>query len=183
MGEILAVNPAMTTLLRVALIAMTLCAMPCVAQTGTVTFYTPGTSAKNVAAGILPRSEQPFTGWLFDGRQRLVHVRPNRFITFHLASGEHSITVPYHSKQPGKEPLVIHVESGGKSCYRLSAKMTNLELIPWSWLNSQIEEVPCEQAQREAAHMKAIELKRVDPSVRAELDSATTFAAGSPSQQ
>src|SRR5271155_144296 len=65
---------AMTTLFRVALIA-TLSATRCFAQTGTVTFYAPGISAKSVAASLLPKSRQPFSGWLFDGRQRLVHVR------------------------------------------------------------------------------------------------------------
>ena len=60
--------------------------------------------------------------------------------------------------------------------------MTNFELIPLERLNSQIEEVPCQQAQREAAHMKPIEIKRVDPSVRIELDPVTTFPSESLSQ-
>jgi hypothetical protein len=80
--DILASVPAMTTVLRVALIA-TLFATRCLAQTGAVTFYTPGNSAKGVAASLLPRSQQPFTGWLFDGPQRLVHVRPGRFMKPH----------------------------------------------------------------------------------------------------
>ncbi len=40
---------------------------------------------------------------------------------------------------------------------------------------NQIEEVPCRQAQREAAHLKPIESKRVSTAVRSELDPATTF--------
>lgn len=168
----------MNTLLRVALIA-TLSVTPCLAQTGTVTFYTPGNSAKSTAAGLLPRSQQPFTGWLFDGPQRLAHVRSGRFMTFHLDPGAHSFTVPWHSTRPGKEPLVINVQGGGQYCVRLYAKMTNFEVIPFQWLNSQIEEFPCQQAQREAAHMKPIEIKRVDPAVRAELDPATTFPSDS----
>jgi len=173
----------MTTALRLALIAMMLSLIPCFAQTGTVTFYTPGNSAKSVAAGLLPRSQQPFTGWLFDGQQRLAHVRPNRFMTFHLRPGEHVITIPWHSTRPGKEPFVINIESGGHYCFRLHAKMTNFEVIPIAWLNSQIEEVPCQQAQREAAHMKAIDIKRVDPAVRTELDPTTNFPSDGLSQQ
>ena len=171
----------MTTLVRIALIA-TLAATRCLAQTGNVTFYTPSNSAKSVAAGLLPRSQQPFTGWLFDGPQPLAHLRPGRFMTFHLNPGSHSFTVPWHSTRPGKEPLVINVEGGGQYCIRLYTKMTNFEVLPYERLNSQIEEVSCKQAQREAAHMKPIEIKRVDPAVRAELDPATTFPSESQSK-
>ena len=171
----------MKTLLRVALIAM-LSISSCLAQTGTVTFYTPGNSVKSVSAGLLPRSQQPFTGWLFDGTQRLAHVSPGRFMTFHLDPGAHTFTVPWHSTKPGKDQLLINVKGGGQYCVRLYAIMTNFELIPLERLNSQIEEVPCQQAQREAAHMKPIEIKRVDPSVRIELDPVTTFPSESLSQ-
>jgi hypothetical protein len=51
----------MNTLLRVALIAA-LSATCCLAQTGTVAFFTPGISAKSEAAVFLPKSQQPFTG-------------------------------------------------------------------------------------------------------------------------
>ena len=172
---------AMTILFRIALIT-SLSAACCFAQTGTLTFYTPGNSAKSVAAGLLPRSQQPFTGWLFDGTQRVAHVSPGRFITLHLSPGAHSLTVPWHSSRPGKEPLVINVESGGQYCVRLYAKMTNFEVIPYERLNSQIEEVPCQQAQRESAHMKPIEIKRVDSAVRPELDPATAFPIETQSQ-
>jgi hypothetical protein len=168
----------MKTFLRLALGAI-LSVTPCLAQTGTVTFYTPANSVKSATAGLLPRSQQPFTGWLFDGPQRLAHVRSGRFITFHLAPGAHAFTVPWHSTRPGKDTLVINVEDGGQHCVRLSARMTNFELIPYERLNSQIEEVPCQQAQNEAAHLKAIDIKRVDPAVRGELDSAATFAGDS----
>jgi len=172
----------MTTVFRIALIA-TLFATRCLAQTGTVTFYTPGVSAKNVAAAsFIPKSQQPFTGWLFDGPQRLAHMRPGRFMTFHLNPGAHSFTVPYHSTRPGKEPLVINVEGGGRYCVRLYAKLINFVVIPYDHLNSQIEEVPCQLAPSEAAHMKPIEIKRVDPAVRAELAPTATFPNESQSQ-
>lgn len=172
----------MVTFLRLALIAMLLPVAHCLAQTSTVTFYTPSNTVKSTAAGLLPRSRQPFTGWLFDGPQPLAHFRPGRFITLHLAPGVHSITVPWHSTRPGKEPLVLKLESGGQYCFRLDATMTNLELIPYDRLNSQMEEVPCRQAQSEIAHMKALEIKRVDPAVRAELDPATSFSIKSQPQ-
>jgi hypothetical protein len=85
----------MKILLRVALIA-TLSVASCLAQTGTVTFYSPGASLKSEAAVFLPKSQQPFGGlqggWLFDGPQRLARVRMGRFVTFHLNPGEHSFT-------------------------------------------------------------------------------------------
>ncbi len=171
----------MTTLFRFALIASISVAC-CFAQTGTVTFYTPGNSAKSAAAGLLPKSQQPFTGWLFDGPREVAHIRPGRFMILHLKPGAHSFTVPWHASQPGKEPLVINVESGGQYCVRLYAKMTNFEAIPYGRLNSQIEEVPCQQAQRESTHMKPIEMKRVDPAVRSEFDPATSFPSVTPTQ-
>jgi hypothetical protein len=164
----------MNTLFCAALIA-TFSVTPCLAQSGTVTFYTPGNSVKSVTAGLLPKSQQPFTGWLFDGPQPLAHVSSGRFMTFHLTAGSHSFTVPWHSKRPGKEPLVINVKEGGQHCVRLYATMTNYEVIPFQRLNSQIEEVSCQEAQREAANLKPIEIKRVDPTARAELDPTTTF--------
>jgi hypothetical protein len=164
----------MTRLFRIALIAI-LSVASCLAQTGTVTLYTPGNSAKSVAKSLLPSSQQPFTGWLFDGSQRMARVRPGRFMTFHLNPGAHSFTVPWHSTAPGKDKVVINVEEGSQYCVRLYTKMTNFEVIPYEKVNSQIEQVSCQQAQREAAHMKPIEIKQIDPAVRAELDPATTF--------
>lgn len=78
---------------------------------------------------------------------------------------------------------MINVKGGGQYCVRLYAKMTNLEVFPFQWLNSQIEELPCQQAQRDAAHMKPIDIKRVDPAVRAELDPTTTFPSDTQLQQ
>ncbi len=165
----------MKTFLRVALIA-TLSATCCLAQTGTITFYSQGISAKSEASVFLPKSEQPFGGlqggWLFDGPQRLARIRMGRFATFHLSPGEHSFT-DAGPTGPSKKPLVIKIKDGGQYCVRLFARMINLEIYG-QWDN-QIEEVPCQRAQREAAHLKPIEIKRVDPAVRAELDSATTF--------
>jgi hypothetical protein len=169
------ISSDMKTLLRIALIAI-LSVASCLAQTGTVTFYSSGASAKNVATAFVPKSEQPFGGlqggWLFDGPQRLARVRMGRFVTFHLNPGQHSFT-DAGPTGPSKKPLVIDVKDGGQYCIRLYAKMVNLGVYA-QWEN-QIEEVPCQRAQREAAHLKPVEIKRVDPAVRAELYPATTF--------
>ena len=173
----------MTLPLRIALIAA-LSVTYCLAQTGAVTFYSRSISAKNVATEFLPKSEQPFGGlqggWLFDGPQRLARVRMGRFVTFHLSPGEHSFT-DAGPTGPSKKPLVINVKDGGQYCVRLFAKMINLGLLA-SWDN-QIEEVPCQRAQREAAHLKPIEFKQVDPAVRTELDPRMTFPSESQSQR
>ncbi|MGB6975550.1 MAG: hypothetical protein WBD67_12785 [Terracidiphilus sp.] len=165
----------MTSLLRFALIAI-LSATSCLAQTGTVTFYSQGLSAKNAATAFLPKSEKPFGGmqggWLFDGTQRLARIRAGRFVIFHLNPGEHSFT-DVGPTGPSKKSLVINVREGGHYCVRLFAKMMNLWVYA-QWEN-RIEEVPCERAQREAAHLKPIEIKRVDPAARAEFDPATVF--------
>ncbi|HEV2214022.1 MAG TPA: hypothetical protein VGR64_01955 [Terracidiphilus sp.] len=165
----------MTPILRFALITM-LSATSCLGQTGTVTFYSRGLSAKNAATAFFPKSEQPFGGmrggWLFDGAQRLARIRAGRFAIFHLNPGEHTFA-DEGPAGPSKKPLVINVREGGHYCVRLFSKMMNLEVYA-QW-EDQIEEVPCQQAQREAAHLKPIEIKRVEPAVRSELDPARTI--------
>jgi len=163
----------MRTFWRWAVLPTILSAATCAAQTGTVTFYTPGNTLKSETASLLPKSEQPFTGWLFDGEQRLAHVQRGRFVTFRLAPGEHTFTVPWHPKKPGIDKLVIELAASEQHCVRLYAKMTNFEVVPYARLNSQIEEVPCGQVPAE--HLKSIDLKRVDPAVRSELDTAASF--------
>jgi hypothetical protein len=168
----------MNTFPRFALIAA-LTATGCLAQTGAVTFYSGGITAKTEAEVFLPVSRPPFSGWLLDGPQRLANIRHGRFATFHFNPGEHSFTVLGPS-EPGKDPLVINVKEGGQTCVRLSARMIYLGVYA-RWDN-RIEEVPCQRARREAAHLKPLEIKRVDPASRAELDSATTFPGESQSQ-
>jgi hypothetical protein len=165
----------MTSPLRYALVAV-FSVTCCAAQTATVTFYSPGASVKNVATEFLPKSEQPFGGlqggWIFDGPQRLARVRMGRFVTFHLIPGEHYFT-DAGPTGPSKKPLVINAEDGGQYCVRLFAKMINLGIYG-KWEN-EIEEVPCQQAQRETARLKPVEIKRVAPAVSAEFDSKSTF--------
>jgi hypothetical protein len=169
-------------ILRVALIAV-LSALCCPAQSGTVTFYSQSLSAKIEVASILPKNEQPFGGlqggWVFDGSQRLARIRMGRFVIFHLVPGEHSFADESFTGR-SKKPLVIDVKDGGQYCVRLFAKVINLEVYG-QWDN-QIEEVPCQQAQREAVHLKPLGIKRVDPAARAELDPATTFPVENQSQ-
>lgn len=164
----------MTTSCRCVLFSMILFAAACTAQTGTVTFYTPGNTVKSETASLLPRSQQPFTGWIFDGQQRLAHVQRGRFMTFQLAPGAHTFTAPWHPKKPGIDKAVIELVAGEQHCLRLYAKMTNFEVLPYARLNSQIEEIPCGQVP-EAGRLKPIDPRRVDPAVRGELDSATVF--------
>lgn len=165
----------MKTLLRFVLIAA-LSAPCCLAQTGTVTFYSRSITTKSEAAVFLPKSEPPFGGlqggWVLDGPQRLARVRTGRFVTFHFSPGEHSFT-DAGPTGASKKPLVINVKDGGQYCVRLFAKMINLGVYG-QWDN-QIEEVPCQQAQREAAHLKPLDIKRVDPAVRPQFDSQKTF--------
>ena len=168
----------MSIFIRVALFAI-LFETSCLAQKGAVTFYSPGISLKSEAAGMLPKSQQPFDGRLFDGTQELAQFRHGRFAVFHLDPGAHSFNLR-GPEGSDAGPLVINVENGGHYCVRLSARMTNL--AGFYLEKNQIEVVPCQQAQREAAHLKAIETKRVSPAVRGDLDQATSFPHDSSTQ-
>lgn len=165
-------------ILRLATFMLFVVAMPCLAQTGTgkVTFYSIGLSAKEqLKVSVVPVGTIPFTGWLFDGDQKMAHAQRGRFMTFVLSTGEHRFTVPYHSSGPGKEPFPLTIRDGGHYCIRLSAKYKSALVVPVMWGNSQIEQVPCEQALNEAGSYKRIDIKRVDPSVRQKLEQSSSF--------
>lgn len=159
------------------LLAFVAVEVPCFAQTGTVTFYSIRLSAKQeVKAAVVPVGTVPFTGWIFDGNQRLAHAQGGRFMSFHLAAGEHLFTVPYHSNHPGKTTLHLKIEANDHYCVRLSAKyISGSLLVPVAYVDSQIEEVSCQQALKEAGNFKPIDTKRIDPAVRTELESSTSF--------
>lgn len=128
---------------------------------------------------ILPKSQQPFGGWLLDGAQRLAQFRHGRFASFHLRPGAHSFTVEGPTG-PGKQPLVLNVQDGGHYCVRLYARMINAWVYA-RWDNK-IEEVPCRKAQVDAAHLEPVDIKRVDAGVRAEFDPAIKFPKDGESQ-
>jgi hypothetical protein len=167
-------NLRISHLLPLALIAA---ATPCFAQTGTVTFYSIGLSVKEaVKDSVIPVGTVPFTGWLFDGDQRLAHVQGGHLMSFRVTAGEHQFTVPYHSNRHGKTVLHLKVESGGNYCVRLYAKYVSATaLVPVMYVDSQIEQVSCQQASTEAGSYKPIDIKQVDPAVRAELENSPSF--------
>ena len=165
----------MLVLRQLTFAAITL-AVPCFAQTGTVMFYSISLSTlKQVKVATTPIGTVPFTGWLFDGSQRLAHASAGRFMTFHLAAGQHSFTVPYSSCGPGKTALLLQIESGGHYCVRLSASDVNPIVVPIAYVDSKIEQVPCGQASQEAKKYKRIDVKRVDVTARNMLDASPTF--------
>lgn len=162
-------------------LALIAVATPCIAQTGTVTFYSIGLSTKQVVKDtVVPVGTMPFTGWLFDSDQRLAHVQVGRFMSFHLATGEHQFTVPYHSDRPGKKSVLhLKVEPGGHYCVRLYAKYVSASLLaPVAYVDSQIEQVSCQQAVKEAGSYNPIDLKRVDAAVRTKLEDSPSFPMG-----
>ncbi len=102
-------------------------------------------------------------------------------MSFQLPAGPHDFTVPYKSKGPGKklcqpmDCLHVDVETGGHYCVRLSAKDTNMIVVPIMFLDSRIERVSCQEAVQEAGEFKRIDLNRVEPALRPELDASPKF--------
>jgi hypothetical protein len=161
-------------LLTVALIALSL---PCRAQTGTVSFYSiqPG-AGQQIVDELIPFGKAPFAGLLYDDNQRMAHARGERFMTFRLLVGEHQLSASYHSLAPGDPAVHLKVEDGGHYCVRLSANYRSGSIvIPLAVLHSVIEQVPCDQASKEAWRYKPLELKRIDANVRTKLVSSQTF--------
>jgi hypothetical protein len=151
--------------------------MPCFAQTGTVTFYfaQPG-FGQEVADGVLPVGKVPFTGFLYDGSQRMAHARGGRFVIFRLPAGEHQFSASYRSLDPGDPAVHLDIKDSGSYCVRLSATYkSGSPIIPFGVTHSVIKQVPCDQALKEAGKYKPLELKRIDPAARVKLVSSRTF--------
>jgi hypothetical protein len=155
---------------------------PAAAQTGTVTFYSINLSAgQQVKVALTPVGTVAFTGWLFDGTERMAHATRGRFMKFQLSAGRHDFTVPYKSKGPGTKAcrpldcLHLNIESGGHYCVRLSARDVNTIVLPFGFLNSRIEQVSCQDAFQEAGKYKLIDLKRVESALKPALDTSPDF--------
>jgi hypothetical protein len=161
-------------LLTVALPAL---ALPCRAQRGTVIFYfvQPGLG-QEVADGLLPVGSVAFTGFLYDGSQKMAHAKGGRFAIFRLPVGEHQFSASYRKLSPGDPAVHIELADGGSYCVRLSATLkSGSPLVPFGITHSVIEQVPCDQASKEAGKYKPLEMKLVDPDATGRLVSSETF--------
>ncbi len=97
-------------------------------------------------------------------------------MTFRLPVGEHRFSASYHSLDTGDPAVRLNVEDGGHYCLRMSANYKSGSIVmPLAILHSVIEQVPCDQASKEAARYKPLELKRIDAAVRMTLMDSQTF--------
>jgi len=149
----------------------------CTAQTGTVTFYSYALTVKQQFASAAKPigGKGSFTGWLYDGKQRMAHASRGRFMSFQLPAGEHDFSASYRSKQPGSTPLHLVIEAGKHYCVRLTAKILTPQIVPIVLLDGKIEAPSCTQAFEEAGKYRRIDLKRVDPAAQPELDNSLSF--------
>lgn len=149
----------------------------CLAQTGTVTFYSANFPVKDqLKVAVTVKGTMPFTGWVFDAREALAHFQTGHFISLRLPSGLHSFSVSYTAKQPGKTQLIqLNIESGHNYCVRLSQKYVNMIVLPVGHVRGFIEAVSCKQAFREAGDSKPLEIKRVKKSAQGMLDTSDKF--------
>ena len=95
---------------------------------------------------------------------------------FRLPVGEHQFSASYRSLDPGDPALHLNLADGGSYCVRLSATYkSGSPFIPLGVAHSVIEQVPCDQALKEAGKYKPLELKRIDPSANVKMVSSRTF--------
>lgn len=164
-------------MLLLSAVALFTFALPCCAQTGTVTFYfaQPG-FGQEVADGVLPVGKVPFTGFLYDGSQRMAHAKGGRFVIFRFPAGEHQFSASYRKLDPSDPAVHLDVADGGFYCVRLSATYkSGSPVIPIGVAHSVIEQISCDQASKEAGKYKPLELKRIDPAASVKLVSSRTF--------
>jgi hypothetical protein len=118
-------NPKLTMKMSpVGLLALAILSFvfPSAAQTGSVTFYSIDLSAKKqVKTALAPVGTVPFTGWLFDGDKRLAHATRGR----------------------------LDMETGTHYCVRLSAEDVNPVVGPIIFVDSGIDQVPCQEASQD----------------------------------
>lgn len=168
--------------LRVTLLATMLAlTSSCLAQTGTVTFYSVAQPLKDqfkagVKLAVTFKGTIPsFAGWLYDGNDRMAHAEAGHFMTFHVPSGLHSFSASYGRKRPGPAAIQLNVESDHVYCVRLSSEYWSAVVVPLMGIKGVIDEVGCEQAFHEAGESKPLNIKRVDKIARGELDASTSF--------
>jgi hypothetical protein len=158
----------------------TLCQTPAQStetKTGTVTFYSIQLGAgQQIEDAVVPVGKAPFTGLLYDGGQRMAHARGGRFVIFRLPVGDHQFSASYRSLDPGDPALHLNLADGVSYCVRLSARYkSGSPFIPLGVVHSVIEQVPCDQAWKEAGGYRPLELNRIDAAVRTNLVSSQTF--------
>lgn len=95
---------------------------------------------------------------------------------FRLPAGEHQFSASYRSLDPGDPAVHLDLADGGSYCVRLSATYrSGSPIIPVGVTHSVIEQVPCDQALKEARKYKPLELKRIDPAASVKSVSSRTF--------
>ena len=152
-------------------------ALPCYGQTGTVAFYfaQPGIG-QQVTDGVLPFGKVPFSGFLYDGSQRMAHAKGGRFVIFRLPVGEHQFSASYRSLDPGDPAVRLNLTDGGFYCVRLSATYkSGSPFLPVGVAHSVIEQVPCARALKETGNYKSLEPKRIDPAASLNMVSSQAF--------
>jgi hypothetical protein len=128
-----------------------------------------------VKIAVVPAGKEPFTGWLFDGKERLAHAQSGHFMTFHLPAGPHTFSATYKSGLPGLAALQLNVESNQHYCIRLSANYVNYVVLPIQHVDSRIDQVKCQQALQEAGTSKPLGSERVEVTARDRFDTSLTF--------
>ena len=96
-------------------------------------------------------------------------------MTFQVVAAEHDFKISFSSRKAPSSSVHLIVEPGKHYCVRLSAKNLTPLIVPIQMLYGKIEEIPCTQAIQEASAYKRVDLKRVDPGVRPELDTSSSF--------
>ena len=159
------------------LAVLTVLTSSCLAETETITFYSVPFPVKDqLKVAVTFKGTMAFTGWIFDGNQALAHAKADRFVSFHLTPGPHTLSVSYNQKHPGKtQSIQLTVEAGHNYCVRLSQKYENPIVVPVGFIQGSIEAVDCRQALQDAGDIKPLEIKRVEKSAQGMLDTSNKF--------
>jgi hypothetical protein len=132
------------------------------AQDVEVTFYSAGSLwayAKPVTDGAA------FAGYVYDGRERLAFLHPQRFFTLRLPAGPHVFSASLSGKHPADNSSLPVTLVEGKS-YFVRSLLDLRGVVVISTSKGHLDEVTCDVAHHEAERSRALEERYVSKSWR-----------------
>ena len=177
-------NSLKDSLLLAAAIATLILAPYSVAQTGTVAIYSASFPAKDQAKVLLsPKSHAPYLGAVFDGDIKLASLSAGHFLALNVSAGQHNFTIKDQGRYATQSSVSVNVQPGQLYCLRTKISTVNVYVIPTISPRKSIEEVNCQQALQESLNSRPVEMKRIEVTIRSQVDPTTSFPQPKPGSE
>jgi hypothetical protein len=139
-------------------------------QAGQITFYNGGALWKLDIPGA---KNAQFAGAVFQEKQKLAEIYRARFLTLTIDPGTYTFSASLRRNHPAANSQMLLTVEPGKQYFVRVVTEVGSGLVPVS--QGRLDLVTCEVAQKEAAKMKPLEGKYVDPAMGNRAVSATAL--------